>query len=102
MARTQAGNDEAEVLEGSGGAGGRPSGQAVVGLPVVVAGRGCGGSPVTEGKLDLPDPSGPVRIPDRRVIAQARVAFEVCLDNARPDGTGRADRRWGCAPRALQ
>ena len=43
---------------------------------------------VTEGKLDLPDPSGPVRIPDRRVIAQARVAFEVRLDNARPDGTG--------------
>ena len=43
---------------------------------------------VTEGRLDLPDPSGPVRIPDRRVIAQARVAFEVRLDNARPDGTG--------------
>lgn len=60
------------------------------------------GSRVTEGKLDLPDPSGPVRIPDRWVIAQARVAFEVRLDNARPDGTGRADRRWGCALRALQ
>ena len=43
---------------------------------------------LTEGRLDLPDPSGPVRIPDRRVIAQARVAFEVRLDNARPDGTG--------------
>jgi len=37
------------VLEGSGGDGGRPSGQAVVGLPVVVAGRGCGGSPVQGG-----------------------------------------------------
>ncbi len=87
MARIGAG--KVAVLEGSGGDGGRPSGQAVVGLPVVVAGRGCGGSPVTGGKLDLPDPSGPVRIPDRRVIAQARVAFEVRLDNARPDGTGR-------------
>jgi hypothetical protein len=43
---------------------------------------------VTAGKLPSPDPSGPVRIPDRRVIAQARVAFEVRLDNARPDGTG--------------
>ena len=43
---------------------------------------------VTAGKLDSPGPSGPVRIPDRRVIAQARVAFEVRLDNARPDGTG--------------
>jgi hypothetical protein len=43
---------------------------------------------VTEGNLDLPGPSGPVRIPDRRVIAQARVAFEVRLDNreARRDG----------------
>lgn len=57
---------------------------------------------VTEGKLDLPGPSGPVRIPDRRVIAQARVPFEVRLDNARPDGMGRDDRRWGCALRALQ
>ncbi len=49
MARTQAGSGEAVVLEGSGGAGGRPSGQAVVGLPVVVPGRGCGGSPVQGG-----------------------------------------------------
>ena len=32
--------------EGSGGCGARPSGQAVVGLPVVVAVRGCEGSPV--------------------------------------------------------
>jgi hypothetical protein len=49
---------------------------------------------VTEGKANLPDPSGLVRIPDRWVIAQARVAFEVRLDNARPGGTGRAARRW--------
>jgi hypothetical protein len=35
----------------------------------------------TEGALGLPGPSGPVRIPDRRVIAQARGAFEVLLDN---------------------
>ena len=50
MARTQAvGDGEVVVLEGSGGAGGRPSGQAVVGLSVVVAGRGCGGSPVQGG-----------------------------------------------------
>jgi hypothetical protein len=33
------------VLEGSGGDGGRPSGQAAVGLPVVVAVRGCGDIP---------------------------------------------------------
>ena len=51
MTRTQAGNDGAEVLEGSGGAGGRPSGQAAVGLSVVVAGRGCGGSPVQGGDV---------------------------------------------------
>ena len=49
MAMSRAGNGEAVVLEGSGGAGGRPSGQAAVGLPVVVAGRGCGGSPVQGG-----------------------------------------------------
>lgn len=47
MARIGAG--KVVVLEGSGGDGGRPSGQAVVGLPVVVAGRGCGGSPVQGG-----------------------------------------------------
>ena len=47
MARIGAG--KVAVLEGSGGDGGRPSGQAVVGLPVVVAGRGCGGSPVRGG-----------------------------------------------------
>ena len=47
MARIGAG--KVAVLEGSGGDGGRPSGQAVVGLPVVVAGRGCGGSPVQGG-----------------------------------------------------
>ena len=47
MARIGAG--KVAVLEGSGGDGGRPSGQAVVGLPVVVAGRGCGGSRVQGG-----------------------------------------------------
>ena len=49
MARIGAG--KVAVLEGSGGDGGRPSGQAVVGLPVVVAGRGCGGSPVQGGDV---------------------------------------------------
>ena len=49
MARIGAG--KVAVLEGSGGAGGRPSGQAAVGLSVVVAGRGCGGSPVQGGDV---------------------------------------------------
>jgi len=49
VARTQAGSGEVVVVEGSGGVGGRPGGQAAVGLPVVVAGRGCGGSPVQGG-----------------------------------------------------
>jgi len=47
VARIGAG--EVGVLEGSGGAGGCPSGQAAVGLPVVVPVRGCGGSPVQGG-----------------------------------------------------
>ena len=43
------GSGEVELLEGLGGAGGRLSGQAAVGLPVVVAVRGWGGSPVQGG-----------------------------------------------------
>ena len=43
------GPGEVELLDGLGGAGGRASGQAAVGLPVVVAVRGCGGSPVQGG-----------------------------------------------------
>ena len=49
MVRIGAG--EVTVLEGLGGAGGRASGQAAVGLPVVVAVRGCGGSPVQGGDV---------------------------------------------------
>ena len=49
MVRIGAG--EVTVLEGSGGDGGRASGQAAVGLPVVVAVRGCGGSPVQGGDV---------------------------------------------------
>ena len=49
MVRIGAG--EAAVLEGWGGAGGRASGQGVVGLPVVVPVRGCGGSPVQGGDV---------------------------------------------------
>ena len=49
MVRIGAG--EVTVLEGSGGDGGRASGQAAVGLPVVVAVRGCGGSPVQSGDV---------------------------------------------------
>ena len=49
MVRIGAG--EVVVLEGSGGAGGRASGQAAVGLPVVVPVRGCGGSPVQGGDV---------------------------------------------------
>ena len=45
------GSGEVELLDGLGGAGGRPSGQAAVGLPVVVAVRGCGGSPVQGGDV---------------------------------------------------
>ena len=48
---THAGSGEVVVVEGSGGDGGRPSGQAAVGLSVVVAGRGCGGSPVQGGDV---------------------------------------------------
>ena len=43
------GAGEVAVLEGLGGDGGRRSGQAAVGLPVVVAVRGCGGSPIQGG-----------------------------------------------------
>ena len=49
MVRIGAG--EVTVLEGAGGDGGRASGQAAVGLPVVVAVRGCGGSPVQGGDV---------------------------------------------------
>ena len=45
------GSGEVELLDGLGGAGGRASGQAAVGLPVVVAVRGCGGSPVQGGDV---------------------------------------------------
>ena len=45
------GSREVELLDGLGGAGGRASGQAAVGLPVVVAVRGCGGSPVQGGDV---------------------------------------------------
>jgi len=38
-------------LEGSGGCGARDGGQAVLGLPVVVPVRGCGGSPVQGGAV---------------------------------------------------
>lgn len=49
MARIGAG--EVAVLEGSGGDGGRPSGQAAGGLPVVVPVRGCGDSPIQGGDV---------------------------------------------------
>ncbi len=45
------GAGEVAVLEESGGDGGCPSGQAAVGLPVVVPVRGCGGSPVQGGDV---------------------------------------------------